>query len=946
MLLPDIRFPMQIRNHALILALAFVCATSSIAVKASGDSSASHTIDLASNPEDKALIRVPIPIEALQHLSAQLEIPTAQTADTSSTHSIQGLAIKPGWGKYGAGSIQLPQKFPPGNYTIKAILVAPEADSARAALYAVLDNKKQIQIAAARGIPVGQHARINVDIYAPAPFDRIVIKKMDDSPKASAILAALTVVDLKKSEDPHLTAYLQVLRHPAPWGMTNPALASRLASPPTDTAVAEELRATAQRWLDQRSRALDLAAQASDLKRVSRILHTNTLDSGALRLAETLEAHRAVLFSDDALDSTNAVAQGAIATTRATLVSLIADLQKETSERAGGITQPESGSNIVSWIKNWNILGFGEGREFNEPTPWRAAFPDGSTLSFLPPLPTSGTAPPSPAYFESTWTTNFYDTGTHRFYYTILAPIAVVETDTGRIDASTIGLIRGRRDDTAGWFVLRSDNGLLLFIANRKIIKNEFTEGRLSLEFASPVSANSPAALGYAWLPRDFSAPLETTARFYQNLLACQPVQCVQVQRGTEAELFFEYRLRPTGGPTTDTLTPPASDAIAPLPHLLHLWTKTDAGRDALSPSGLSAGDIQTSPGNWPHLANRTILRHTLPSTQAATARHGINVWLHRMKREDYAELARQGCQLIRLTLGTSAFKWDWGKTDEMKALVQNNLKWIHETGEGKIKVYPALFGNWAPDEMHSWKGFRQTPEARAVQSDWLRRWQTIMEWCRPYADIIAYYDLLNEPRVFSDHHDVGIYYAFIRENMVALRQAAGPIPLLVEVANMANPVALSHWEDVGDDNIIVGCHDYWPHMFTHQQVVDPQPVVFYPSFMPMIEWKAPSWRNDNKHWHYWDRWKCDAVSYPVFHYLVKNGFAKTRIDCGEYGVVGYAGKASESGSIWLSHILERFDRLGINHAVWGVQGGYTWPVPAFKQTILDHWSQRSTSQR
>jgi hypothetical protein len=216
------------------------------------------------------------------------------------------------------------------------------------------------------------------------------------------------------------------------------------------------------------------------------------------------------------------------------------------------------------------------------------------------------------------------------------------------------------------------------------------------------------------------------------------------------------------------------------------------------------------------------------------------------------------------------------------------------------------------------------------------------MEWSRPYADIIAYYDLLNEPRIFSEHHDVSAYYAFVRENMPALRQAAGPIPLLVEVANMANPVGISRLEDVGDDNIIIGYHDYWPHMFTHQQVVDPQPVVFYPSFMPMIEWEAPSWRDDNKHWHYWDRWKCDAVSYPVFEHLLKTGHP---VDCGEYGVVGYAGKAPRSGTIWLTHTHERLTRLGANHAVWGINGGYTWTVPAFRQTILDHWRPRTDAQ-
>ena len=53
---------------------------------------------------------------------------------------------------------------------------------------------------------------------------------------------------------------------------------------------------------------------------------------------------------------------------------------------------------------------------------------------------------------------------------------------------------------------------------------------------------------------------------------------------------------------------------------------------------------------------------------------------------------------------------------------------------------------------------------------------------------------------------------------------------------------------------IDAGYHDYWPPMFTHQNSVErgdkAQPVVFYPSWMPMIEWKIPSWNNDSSNWH------------------------------------------------------------------------------------------------
>ncbi|MDR1281900.1 MAG: hypothetical protein LBK99_13915, partial [Opitutaceae bacterium] len=740
---------MRTRHHlllALTLAPALTCATLATFGAAAP---VTFKIDLAANPEDKALMPVPVPADALARLSAQLEIPTEQNtgAPPAPAGPVLGLCIKPRWGQYGVGSILLPRTFPPGRYTVKATLVAPEDDSARVALYAVLDNKKQIRISSARGIPAGAHANINVEIYAPAPFDRIALKKMDTSPKASIILATLSITDLEKNKNPFLAAYHQVLRHPAPWGLTNPALANRLAThlanppassvssvssapsaEPADSAIADAdaLQATAERWLDQRSHAAELASQADDLARVIRILRLDTLAESLHQLAAATAAHREALAAATALDDDNTATQ----TTRSALAARISALQQETARLANGNTRPETSGNLATWIKNWNNTGQGEGREFNEPTPWRAAFPDKSVIRFLPPPSTaaasvtaaatsaSSTAAPAsaasaiPVHFESTWTTNLYDTGVHRFYYNILTPLTVVETRAGRIEAETTGFFRGRRDPAAGWFTLRSDDGQLLFIASRPLKNEEHNTNHLTVEFSG--QDQDHAALGYVRLPRDPAAPLETIARFYRKLLACQPLQCVQIQRGPEVELAYEYRLRPAATPPVDTTLPPPADAIAPLPHLLRTWLKTPAGHEALAPSGLRSTELETAPDGWSYAAARHTLRHTLPrtlprtlpATRAATARHGINIWLNRATRENYDELAAQGCQLIRLVLRDES-KWDWSKADETKTLLQRNFDWIRETGAGQMKVYPALFESWAPDALHHATGFR-----------------------------------------------------------------------------------------------------------------------------------------------------------------------------------------------------------------------------------------------
>lgn len=341
-------------NHPLSrIALALALTFTAILSAAPPPLPVTHTINLAANPPDKALELAPLPTAALTRLSAQLEIPTEQTTtatDSSTTTPAstapQGLRIKPRWGKFGAGSIHLPNTFPPGRYSVKAVLVSTEDAAARIALYAILDNKKQIQIAAARGIPAGEHASINIEFYAPYPFSRIALKKMDDSPKASDILATLALTDLRQSEDPFLSAYHQVLRHPAPWNLANPTLTTRLAThlatPPADPALADTLRNTTQRWLDQRSRAAELASQATHLLNTIRILKLDTLASDARRLTGTLDAHRAALASPDVLDETDAHAQSLLTTTRDALADQIHTLQQKPtpSPKASPVPKP------------------------------------------------------------------------------------------------------------------------------------------------------------------------------------------------------------------------------------------------------------------------------------------------------------------------------------------------------------------------------------------------------------------------------------------------------------------------------------------------------------------------------------------------------------------------------------------------------------------------------
>jgi len=452
-------------------------------------------------------------------------------------------------------------------------------------------------------------------------------------------------------------------------------------------------------------------------------------------------------------------------------------------------------------------------------------------------------------------------------------------------------------------------------VTNRKIEKADCTAKSLNLRF------KSPAAVAYLKLPLNREKQLPALAGFYRSILLHQPVQCVQVQKGNHIEQIFDYVDRPC-----DWAVKPI--AAAPIPHLVSL---------ALQPSSKLKvkfdRPIRHGPDGWSFVADTERIAYDLLKWPRAHT-SGYNTWVDCSTKEQYRELRDRGCKTIRLVL-RSGGGWKELTMEAKKKLLQQNLQWIREAGGLTVGI-----------DMHfEWCSGLNTPEGfsdPAVLKEFINRWKAVLSWCEPYRDVIGWYDLMNEPLIGYEHGSVKPYADFMRKAVKALRPCAGKTPFLVEVVNMANPVGLEFWEDLGDDNIIIGFHDYYPHMFTHQRGIDggdpAMPATFYPAFMPMVEWTSPSWRNECPAWFYWDRWKCNAISLPVYQILIRKG---CRLDCGEYGVTGYAGPTGPiSATIWLRHALDRFKHIGINHTVWGGEGGFTSNIPPVREELFKFWAE------
>ncbi|NLX06158.1 MAG: glycoside hydrolase family 5 protein [Phycisphaerae bacterium] len=822
----------------------------------------------------------------------------APVVEIPGQEGVKGVQLPAEMGQFGNYDFDLKRTFPVGRYQLHCTLWSLEDRPARVAIYAGTADGSHLQITWPRDCPAGSSIDVSAYFYATSEFCRLVVKKMEDVSAPSQVVTKLVLTDTGQREYPRLEGYWMVMQYPAPWGLRSPVIEAKLDEArqiyTTDFGQAIKDLPEVEAWMDRRSVAADLCARADDLLRAVRLTKASGLNETTGAVGEGVEKLKLAVAQNRQTDMEQLSDD---------LAKMLDGLEAAVNEAVGGIVRPELGTDIFTWVKDWRLVGSGGAKEYSEPTPWRMAYDDQAVIRLM--------AVGGKVDLESSWTTSIYRGETMDVIYSVLTPMTVIKMKTNRLTVSTSGLAFD--GDPASELKTRQRADLIsattryVFLFDAQAVVR-WSNGELVLEF------EKPATVGLVRFGRDKSVDGETLD-FYRALLANPPVQCVQIQRGRNVEQIFEG------------LSGPPS--IAPVPHLVRLsqqpQSKLKVRFDA---------PVRTAAGGFAFVPDADRFSYELPDRRYA---HTCGINVHDVLMDDnlYKELKSLGCRTIRLACGAD-MPWEADNPDRMKEMVQGHLRRAREAGGLTVGI--DMHGLWQPNDLSNEKGFKDP----ALLAEFIRRWSMIISWCKPFDDVIGWYDLMNEPHIFYERESVEPFVPFMRKAIAALRPLAGETPFLVECVNMANSVGLEFWRDLGDENIIVGYHDYWPHMFTHQRCVEPgdpsMPAVFYPSFMPAIAWETPSWRSASPDWQYWDRWKCDQLSLPVMRLMIGKDLT---FDCGEYGVVGYAGQTSpRSGVLWLGHTLERFARLGINHNAWGVSGGFTWNTPESRAELLRLWKR------
>jgi hypothetical protein len=839
-----------------------------------------------------------IVVNPVGHFQANM----ADLVEVPGVSGIKAVQVKGAVPMYGWCSIYLGRTFKAGQYNIEYTISTQLDNAAGIALYTSMDQN-QSQITGVHQCAKGQVYKLQTAFYSPIDFSEIAVKKISQDKNPGVAVSQITLTDLGRKEFPRLCAYQAVMSYAAPWGLRSEAMEK--------SKEVGEIEA----WLDLRSGATEPFSRADYLFRVIRAKKLSLETAG---IQKTLDAIKAHLEKNDLKD---------IPALLTTAEKDLNTLQSELEKKLDAGVCPETGTDLFTWIKAWQYVGVVGDYEYCEPTAYRAVYPD-FQLGLI--------KPGEKADLSSTWTTSTYTTNRLTARYSVLTPMTVTDLHEGVFDMAVtvfktpnaaalspantpVGVLSAPK----GWFALNLQNSILLFVLNHEASKIEWTGSRLTIDFNNK---NISSAVGYFVLPAGLKNKVPDVAQFYQRVLLHQPVECVQLQRGDKIEQTFEYVDRASDWANVKPLT------IAPVPHLAML------SREPMSAFHVKADSlISRSPNNFGYVKNSSTLTYRLA---AMPSRHnlGANVFDdENTTKEMFQELRQHGCQTVR-QLTRTQMPWsidDKKSVEKMKAFVQERLKWAREIG---LKVGIDYHGGWDTTSLK-------------ILPEFIATWKELISWCKGYEDVVAWYDLLNEPGVFPDQgQPTKPYFEFMRRAVKALRPVAGKTPILVEGVSMANPGGLNYWEDFSDKNVVVGYHDYWPHLFTHQLTVEKgnasYPHAFYPSFMPMMEWTVPSWRNECPAWHYWDRWKRDSVSEPAIRLIIQKG---VWVDCGEYGVVGYAGDVCKrSGVLWMRHALELYKRMNISHCAFSPapNSGFTWLIPEFKEETYRLWKKFSVPSK
>lgn len=232
----------------------------------------------------------------------------------------------------------------------------------------------------------------------------------------------------------------------------------------------------------------------------------------------------------------------------------------------------------------------------------------------------------------------------------------------------------------------------------------------------------------------------------------------------------------------------------------------------------------------------------------------GVNI-SPKISEEDFQALKPMGANVVRIAFAIQPFM-ELEEPFSFKEDAFKNLDRILDLCEKyqiKAVIDPHRFpGTWHPWTMINndkfWADFSWHEKAIAI-------WERIAIQCKDRGDVIAGYDLLNEPAVPKNFEkdspgDINLLY---RKLISAIRKHDTKHTIMLAGPRYTPPgeeeekgyiFGLDVLEPTVDDNLCYTIHMYSPMSFTHQGVWEESEFVKYPGFIDGEDWNQEKIRN------------------------------------------------------------------------------------------------------
>jgi aryl-phospho-beta-D-glucosidase BglC (GH1 family) len=294
----------------------------------------------------------------------------------------------------------------------------------------------------------------------------------------------------------------------------------------------------------------------------------------------------------------------------------------------------------------------------------------------------------------------------------------------------------------------------------------------------------------------------------------------------------------------------------------------------------------------------------------------GVNI-APGITEEDFKVLKPMGANNVRIAFAIQPFmELEPPYTFNERAF--ENLGRILDLGEKygvKVVIDPHRFpGTWHPWTMINndkfWTDFNWHEKAIAI-------WERIAIQCKDRGEVIAGYDLLNEPAVPKDFKentpgDINFLY---RKLIAAIRKHDTKHTIILAGPRYTPPgeeeekvyiFGLDVLEPLVDDNLCYTIHMYDPKSFTHQGVWEESEFIKYPDFVDGADW------NKDKIRSYMQRAKDFSEKHNAPIYI------------GEFSCPRWTG---DYGNQYLKDLIEVYEEYGFSWAYHAFRENQLWDI-------------------